>query len=97
VNVPNAKVVQLDMARWRPSPAAVVVADPPRTGLGKTGVPAVTATGATHIALVSCDPAALGRDTRLLDAAGYDHDGTTVVDLFPHTAHVEAVTRFVRR
>ena len=97
VNVPGAKVVQLDVARWRPSPAAVVVADPPRTGLGKAGVKVVAATGATHVALVSCDPAALGRDAKLLDEAGYAHDGTTIVDLFPHTPHVEAVTRFIRR
>jgi 23S rRNA (uracil1939-C5)-methyltransferase len=48
------------------------------------------------VVLVSCDPAALGRDARLLAEAGYRHAGTTLVDLFPHTSHVEAVTGFVR-
>lgn len=96
VNVPDAKVVASDVARWRPSRAAVVVADPPRTGLGKKGVAVLAATGATHLVLVSCDPAALARDAKLLAGAGFRHDGTTLVDLFPHTPHIESVTRFIR-
>jgi tRNA/tmRNA/rRNA uracil-C5-methylase (TrmA/RlmC/RlmD family) len=96
VNVPDAQVLRLDLARWRPSPAALVVADPARTGLGAKPVRTLARTGATHLVLVSCDPAALGRDTALLRAEGFEHAGTTLVDLFPHTPHVEAVTRFIR-
>ncbi len=96
VNVPDAKVVASDVARWRPTPAKLVVADPPRTGLGKKGVGVLAATGAGHLVLISCDPAALARDAALLVAAGFRHDGTTLVDLFPHTAHIESVTRFIR-
>lgn len=96
VNLPEAKVLRLDVARWHPAPAAVVVADPARTGLGKKAVDVLAGTGATHLALVSCDPASLGRDAGLLAGHGFRHDGTTIVDLFPHTPHVEAVTRFVR-
>ena len=95
-NVPRAKVVQSDVARWRPSPAALVVADPPRSGLGGDAVDVLSRTGAGHLVLVSCDPAALARDARLLAATGFEHDGTTLVDLFPHTPHVETVTRFIR-
>jgi 23S rRNA (uracil1939-C5)-methyltransferase len=47
--------------------------------------------------LVSCDPASLARDARLLAAEGYDLDHVTVVDLFAQTSHVETVSRFVRR
>ena len=96
VNVPDATVLKVDVARWRPSPAAVVVADPARMGLGKAAVGNLSATGATHLVLVSCDPASLGRDARLLIEAGFRHDGSTLVDLFPHTPHVEVVTRFIR-
>jgi 23S rRNA (uracil1939-C5)-methyltransferase len=96
VNAPAATVVGADVGRWRPSPASLVVADPPRTGLGKDGAAALAATGASHLVLVSCDPASLARDARLLAAAGFRHDGTALVDLFPHTPHVEAVTRFIR-
>jgi 23S rRNA (uracil1939-C5)-methyltransferase len=96
VNVPGGRVLLLDVDQWRPSHAAAVVADPSRHGLGKRGVAAVDASGATHLALVSCDPASFGRDARLLGAAGFAHEGSTLVDLFPHTPHVEVVTRFVR-
>lgn len=96
VNVPAAKVVRVDVARWRPEPAAVVVADPSRHGLGQRAVDRLAATGTTHLVLVSCDPAALGRDAGLLARHGFEHDGSTLVDLFPHTPHVEVVTRFIR-
>jgi 23S rRNA (uracil1939-C5)-methyltransferase len=95
-NLPGAKVLLVDVDRWRPSSAAAVVADPSRTGLGRDAVKAIAGTGTTHFALVSCDPASLGRDARLLEAAGFRHDGSTVVDMFPHTPHVEVVSRFVR-
>jgi 23S rRNA (uracil1939-C5)-methyltransferase len=95
-NVPDAKIERVDVARWRPTPAALVVADPPRAGLGKKGAAVLDRTRADHLVLVSCDPASLGRDARLLTNAGFRHAGTTLVDLFPHTAHVETVTRFIR-
>ena len=46
---------------------------------------------------MSCDPASLARDAGLLTTAGYVLEQVEVVDLFPHTAHVEAVSRFTRR
>jgi 23S rRNA (uracil1939-C5)-methyltransferase len=73
------------------------VADPSRNGLTKPGVAAVTSTGAALCVLVSCDLAALGRDAHLLGAAGYDHVGSTVLDLFGHTGQVEVVSGFRRR
>lgn len=92
----DATIVRSAVERWRPSPAAVVVADPPRHGLAKDGVAKVAATGATHLALVSCDAGSLGRDARLLTEAGWRHEGSTLVDLFVDTPHVEVVSRFVR-
>jgi tRNA/tmRNA/rRNA uracil-C5-methylase (TrmA/RlmC/RlmD family) len=73
------------------------VADPARAGLGRAAVERLTASGAGVIALVSCDPASLARDARLLAAGGYDLDHVTVLDLFGHTSHVETVSRLVRR
>ena len=92
----DAKVVRGDVARWRPRPADVVVADPPRAGLGKSGVAAVVGTAADHVVLVSCDAGALGRDTGLLRAAGYELVGATLVDQFVGTPHVEVVAIFGR-
>jgi tRNA/tmRNA/rRNA uracil-C5-methylase (TrmA/RlmC/RlmD family) len=95
----DAKVVSAEVARWRPStgePVDVVVADPPRTGLGRPGVAALSAAGAPRLVLVSCDPASLARDATLLGGAGYALTRWQVVDLFPHTAHIEVVARFDR-
>ena len=91
-----ARIVRADVARWGPARATGVVADPPRAGLGPAGVRAVAATQAERLALVSCDPAALGRDARLLGEAGYELVTATSIDLFPHTSHVEVVCRFDR-
>ena len=92
-----ARVVRSDVTRWRPRPMDVVVADPPRAGLGRAGVRVVAATRAPRLVLVSCDAAALGRDAGLLGGAGYELVEATVVDVFPHTPHVEVVSRFDRR
>ncbi|MFZ6003873.1 MAG: class I SAM-dependent RNA methyltransferase [Actinomycetota bacterium] len=90
----DARVLKSDVARWRPARADAVIADPPRAGLGPAGVAAVAGTHAQRLALVSCDPASLGRDAKLLEAAGYSLSSSTLVDLFPHTSHVEVVSRF---
>jgi 23S rRNA (uracil1939-C5)-methyltransferase len=86
------------VGRWRPGQGEsidVAVADPARTGLGKPGTATLAAAKAPVVVLVSCDPVALARDVSLLATYGYRHDGTDVLDLFPETHHVEAVTRFV--
>lgn len=92
----DARVVRSDVARWRPRRRDVVVADPPRAGLGRAGVAAVAATRAPRVVLVSCDAGALGRDVRLLGEAGYRLVESRVLDLFPHTPHVEVVSRLDR-
>ena len=93
----EARVVRADVDHWGAAHADVVVADPPRTGLGTKAVAKIAATAAGRVALVSCDPAALGRDAKLLHGAGYDLVSCRLVDLFPHTSHVEVVSRFDRR
>lgn len=92
----DVRLVRAAIERWRPGRVDAVVADPARQGLGAKGVAAVDRTGATACVLVSCDLGALGRDTRLLREAGFDHAGSTVVDLFAHTGQVEVVSGFVR-
>ncbi|NDF81562.1 MAG: hypothetical protein EB130_00180 [Actinobacteria bacterium] len=76
--------------------AGLVIADPARSGLGKAGVTTLLDTAAPTVVLVSCDAVAAARDARLLVDAGYDLVNAEVLDLFPHTHHVEVVSRFVR-
>jgi 23S rRNA (uracil1939-C5)-methyltransferase len=89
-------VVRSDVARWRARRMDAVIADPPRAGLGRGATRAAAATRTPRLALVSCDAGALGRDVRLLAKAGYRFVDATLVDLFPHTPHVEVVSRFDR-
>jgi 23S rRNA (uracil1939-C5)-methyltransferase len=92
----DARIVQSDVERWRPSTADVVIADPPRAGLGADGVRVVAGTAARSLVLVSCDPASHGRDAKLLTAAGFTLRAVTLVDLFPMTSHVEVLSSFDR-
>ena len=96
----DARVVAAEVGRWRPRrgerPVDVVVADPARPGLGRPGVAALAAAGAPRLVLVSCDPASLARDARLLADTGFELSSLALVDAFPHTPHVEVVARFDR-
>ena len=93
----DVEIVCIAVEQWHAQPAGLVIADPARAGLGRAGVTSLLATEAERIVLVSCDPVAGARDARLLVDAGYDAHGVTVVDLFPHTHHVEVVAAFDRR
>jgi tRNA/tmRNA/rRNA uracil-C5-methylase (TrmA/RlmC/RlmD family) len=92
----RATVVAGPFERWAPQPVQLAVVDPARAGLGREAADVLAATGAGRVVLVSCDPVSLARDCTLLAAHGYRHAGSTVLDLFPHTPHVEVVTRFDR-
>jgi 23S rRNA (uracil1939-C5)-methyltransferase len=49
-----------------------------------------------RISYVSCDPATLARDVRLLLETGYHVEEVHLVDLFPQTFHIESVVRLAR-
>lgn len=91
-----ARVVGSRVEDWSPEKAAIVVADPARDGLRARAVDVVVATETPVLVLVSCDPASLGRDARLLADSGFELVWSEVLDPFPHTHHVEVVSRFVR-
>ncbi len=97
VNVPHAEVVCAAFEQWAPRSVDLAVVDPARAGLGREAVEVLAGTTAQRVVLVSCDPVSLARDTVLLAAHGYVHGSSVVLDLFPHTPHVETVTVFDRR
>jgi len=92
----RATVFQTPFEEWTPQPVDLAVVDPARAGLGRAATDVLAATDASVVVLVSCDPVSLARDTTLLATHGYRHAGSTVLDLFPQTPHVEVVTRFER-
>jgi 23S rRNA (uracil1939-C5)-methyltransferase len=71
----------------------LIVADPPRTGLGPEVTALLADIAAPALVCVSCDPATLARDLRTLLASGYVIEDITLADLFPHTFHMETVVR----
>lgn len=68
-----------------------VLLDPPRAGLHPKAVRGVLGLRPPWILYVSCNPSTLARDAKLFVEGGYRADRLQIVDLFPHTAHVESV------
>ncbi|MGH9752697.1 MAG: class I SAM-dependent RNA methyltransferase [Blastocatellia bacterium] len=67
--------------------------DPPRAGAGVQVIERLAAMAPPMLTYVSCDPATLARDLRLLLDYGYRIDSITAIDMFPQTFHVETVVR----
>jgi 23S rRNA (uracil1939-C5)-methyltransferase len=75
----------------------VIVVDPPRKGLAPEAAEAMVNMAPERIVYVSCDPATLARDVKLLTARGYALTHAEAYDLFPRTFHVETVVQLVRK
>ncbi len=71
--------------------ADVVVVDPPRKGCDEGLLRTIVEMGAKRVVYVSCDPATLARDLKVLRGEGYEVERVRAVDQFPHTVHVETV------
>ena len=101
-NVPaNVKPVHASTEKYlhdtgRSSGLDLVLVDPPRSGMGEHTAQKLGQMGVPHITYVSCDPATLARDLRVLSAAGYRIESSHLVDLFPQTFHMETVVQLVR-
>jgi len=73
-----------------------VLLDPPRSG-AEFILEHVAASGAGRLVYVSCHPASLARDAGILvERHGFRLHGAGVMDMFPHTGHVESIALFER-
>jgi 23S rRNA (uracil1939-C5)-methyltransferase len=84
-------IAAIDAEPWE-----VILLDPPRTG-AKAIAPELAHCKARRIVYVSCDPATLARDLKILAGAGWHVTSVTAVDLFPNTFHIETVCTLERR
>lgn len=77
--------------------ADVIVVDPPRKGCDPELIHTMLQIRPKRIVYVSCDPATLARDLKLLCAGGYKLQKVQPVDQFPHSVHVENVCLLLRK
>lgn len=95
----NATFSVSTVAEWleeqseRHAPVDFVLLDPPRSGAEDDAVRGILALRPRAISYVSCDPATLARDLKVLLADDYSLDSIAAFDMFPQTHHVETVVR----
>lgn len=79
-------------------PADVIVLDPPRKGAEKEVLDTILSVAPSRIVYVSCDPATLARDLKILCSGGlYELKKYRPVDQFPETMHIETCALLVRK
>lgn len=70
-----------------------IIVDPPRGGIGEASTKLLAELGAPKITYVSCDPATLARDLKILYAHGYRMHSLHLLDMFPQTFHIETIVQ----
>lgn len=80
---------------WLQASYDKILLDPPRSGAQEL-IPHLPKTGASHIVYVSCHPATFIRDAKLLAEQGYQLQSLGVMDMFPHTQHIECMGLFLK-
>ncbi|PYB97871.1 MULTISPECIES: 23S rRNA (uracil(1939)-C(5))-methyltransferase RlmD [Pseudomonas] len=98
-NVHNARFFQADLSQplagtgWAAEGFSAVLLDPPRDGAYEV-VQGIARLKASRLVYVSCNPATLARDAQVLAGQGYRLTRAGILDMFPQTAHVEAMALF---
>jgi 23S rRNA (uracil1939-C5)-methyltransferase len=74
----------------------IALVDPPRAGMAKGAMQGLLRLAPETLVYVSCDPATLARDARILIKGGYRLQSITPFDMFPQTCHIESVSFWQR-
>ncbi|MBI3995136.1 MAG: 23S rRNA (uracil-5-)-methyltransferase RumA, partial [Nitrospirae bacterium] len=73
-----------------------IVLVPPRVGLDRISLESIARLNPSRIVYVSCNPATLARDLKILTDGGYRTGRIQPIDLFPQTFHLEAVVELLK-
>lgn len=76
--------------------ADLAIIDPPRAG-AKAVCETIARSKLRQLVYISCHPATLVRDARILHSGGFRLTKAAAVDMFPHTGHSEAISLFERK
>lgn len=72
-----------------------VLLDPPRSG-AEAMVKRLASSNVVRVVYVSCNPETLARDIGILEKQGFELRSAGIIDMFPHTTHVESIALLVR-
>jgi 23S rRNA (uracil1939-C5)-methyltransferase len=95
LRIGKTEVVLAELADAETKVHAVVL-DPPRSGCHPAALAAVAALAPSVVVYVSCDPATMARDLRVLADTGFTLASVQPLDMFPQTVHVECIATLVR-
>ena len=85
------------LRRWQATGFSKLLLDPPRSGAWNV-VGQARQLGVNRIVYVSCNPSTLARDaSELIARQGFSLAGAGVIDMFPHTAHLESIALFTKQ
>lgn len=91
----DAGMAAQELVRRKNRPDVICV-DPPRKGISQQVIDAIVLLAPRRVVYVSCNPATLARDLKLLEGCNYRCSRAEAVDLFPRTSHVESVVALTR-
>lgn len=77
--------------------ADIIVVDPPRKGCDQSLLDCIITMQPRKVVYVSCDPATLARDLRILEDGGFKVEKVQCADMFPHSVHVETVVLMTKQ
>lgn len=75
----------------------IIILDPPRPGVHPVALDYVIKFNAPEIVYVSCNPKSLAVDLAVLVAHGYKVEKVKLMDMFPHTPHIETVVKIIKK
>jgi 23S rRNA (uracil1939-C5)-methyltransferase len=82
--------------RNSPKSYGFIIVDPPRQGLSQSLALRLAVEGPPLLLYVSCDPATLARDSKILTAENYTLKELRFYDFYPQTAHIESLAVFAK-